>query len=162
MSIPFQCTCGKNLRVKDELAGRKVRCPGCQGILVVPFPEMEPVEESEGYGVAEEEAPAPRRKASPSALETEDRLDRPDYRPRREEPELRRERPRRRRKNPRVGAFERGWSGSVNGALIGGVLMMVFAVVWFGLGLMVGFIFFYPPVLFLIGAIVFICGLFSR
>jgi hypothetical protein len=30
------CTCGKKLRVKDESAGKRVRCPGCGGIVSVP------------------------------------------------------------------------------------------------------------------------------
>jgi hypothetical protein len=36
MPMVVSCSCGKQLRVKDELAGKKVRCPGCQAILSVP------------------------------------------------------------------------------------------------------------------------------
>lgn len=32
----IRCTCGKPLRVKDELAGRKIRCPVCQAVVAVP------------------------------------------------------------------------------------------------------------------------------
>jgi len=28
--------CGKHLRVKDEFAGKKGKCPGCQTLLTVP------------------------------------------------------------------------------------------------------------------------------
>jgi hypothetical protein len=53
-------------------------------------------------------------------------------------------------KQPRV-VFEEGWFGNVNSGVLGGVLMIVIAVAWFGLGLMANRIFFYPPVLAVIG-----------
>jgi HEAT repeat protein len=37
MHISLKCSaCGKALKVAHELAGRKVRCPGCKGIVAVP------------------------------------------------------------------------------------------------------------------------------
>jgi len=36
MPIRLQCTCGKVLSVRDELAGKGVKCPGCQKVLRVP------------------------------------------------------------------------------------------------------------------------------
>src|SRR5262245_45546669 len=36
MPIQVTCDCGRSFRVKDELAGRKVRCTGCQSVLSVP------------------------------------------------------------------------------------------------------------------------------
>ena len=37
MPIPFSCQqCGRNLRVKDELAGMQIYCPDCKGVLIVP------------------------------------------------------------------------------------------------------------------------------
>lgn len=35
-TIDVVCSCGKRLRVKDEHAGRKVRCPKCQSVSQVP------------------------------------------------------------------------------------------------------------------------------
>lgn len=32
MSLLFTCSCGKKLQVNDEMAGKKVRCPGCQAV----------------------------------------------------------------------------------------------------------------------------------
>lgn len=68
---------------------------------------------------------------------------------------------------PRGHAYEappsetRSGSG-VNWAAMGtGILMMVGAAVWFVLGLMGGRIFFYPPVLFVLGIISFFKGLFG-
>ena len=40
--------------------------------------------------------------------------------------------------------------------------MMVGAVVWFGLGLLADRIFFYPPIMFVLGLISFIKGLMGR
>lgn len=56
MPISFTCTCGKTLQVKDEFAGRRVRCPACNGVATAPAgePEFEVVDD-----------PAPRRAAAP-------------------------------------------------------------------------------------------------
>jgi predicted RNA-binding Zn-ribbon protein involved in translation (DUF1610 family) len=44
MSIEFNCTeCGRTLKVKEELAGMKVRCPECGAVLVA----LEPVLDAE-------------------------------------------------------------------------------------------------------------------
>ena len=37
MSIQFQCTCGTILRVDDEQAGKKARCPTCQSVVPIPM-----------------------------------------------------------------------------------------------------------------------------
>jgi len=36
MSISFHCECGKPLRSKPEMAGRKTKCPHCGVILMIP------------------------------------------------------------------------------------------------------------------------------
>src|SRR6476646_937850 len=36
MAIKVQCTCGKAFAAKDELAGKTVKCPGCQKPLKIP------------------------------------------------------------------------------------------------------------------------------
>ena len=42
MSITVECTgCQKSFRLRDEMAGRKVRCPECEAILFVPAAEPE-------------------------------------------------------------------------------------------------------------------------
>jgi hypothetical protein len=69
MSIELECTgCRRNLRVKDEMAGRKVRCPGCGKVMTVPalVEELPVVEGVEKPPEAEEEqspaAPSRRRR----------------------------------------------------------------------------------------------------
>jgi hypothetical protein len=70
-------------------------------------------------------------------------------------------RPKRRREEARGPSitFERGWFGSTNAGVLGGLLMILIAVVWFVLGLAANRIFFYPPILFVIGVIAVIKGL---
>ncbi|MDB5341148.1 MAG: hypothetical protein JWN70_6767 [Planctomycetaceae bacterium] len=41
--------CDKKLKVKDEAAGKKVRCPGCSGIVAVPKPAEPEVDELEDF-----------------------------------------------------------------------------------------------------------------
>ncbi|HEY2413950.1 MAG TPA: hypothetical protein VGI40_17005, partial [Pirellulaceae bacterium] len=36
MAIKVQCSCGKAFAAKDELAGKTVKCPGCQKPLKIP------------------------------------------------------------------------------------------------------------------------------
>ena len=57
MPISFTCTCGKLLRVKDELAGRRVKCPACAAATTVPKPPAPA--EAEFEVVEDEPAPAP-------------------------------------------------------------------------------------------------------
>lgn len=55
MSISISCDCGKELKIKDGLAGKKIRCPECQEILNVPAAESE-----------EAEIPVPKKASSKS------------------------------------------------------------------------------------------------
>jgi hypothetical protein len=66
MAIALSCpSCDKALKVKDELAGRRVKCPGCGGPILVTVDEV-PAEE-----MAVQEPP--RRKARVAEDEDEDR-----------------------------------------------------------------------------------------
>ena len=49
----------------------------------------------------------------------------------------------------------------IDKGVLGGITMMVIAVVWFGVGWMAGFVFFYPPILFLFGLFAFFKGLLT-
>lgn len=42
MPISFACKCGKRLAVKDELAGKKIKCPGCQAVVPIPQKKVAP------------------------------------------------------------------------------------------------------------------------
>src|SRR5437899_3224722 len=39
MTIALSCPCGKNISVKDEAAGKQVRCPACRKALRIPSEE---------------------------------------------------------------------------------------------------------------------------
>src|SRR4051812_12544812 len=41
MPISFSCSCGKRLKVADNLVGKKVKCPGCQSVTLVPAQDGE-------------------------------------------------------------------------------------------------------------------------
>jgi len=60
--------CRKTLRVGDHVAGKKIRCPACQGIVAVPAEEI--VEVAEVY---EEPEPPPVRPSPPRAQRPESR-----------------------------------------------------------------------------------------
>jgi len=46
MAITLSCTCGKTLRVPENLAGKKGKCPACGAVLEIPtdVPELAPLE----------------------------------------------------------------------------------------------------------------------
>jgi hypothetical protein len=164
MPIPMTCACGRSLRIKDEFAGRRAKCPGCGTVLHVPLPEVndeeEPLEVLPAEPPAAEAPPREAIRAEPPPPEpAPPRPSSPKRRnPRRDEP---RDLPREERKRAPAVAFEEGWFGSINSGVVGGLLMIIIAVVWFVLGLMADRIFFYPPILLVIGLIAIIKGLFG-
>jgi hypothetical protein len=54
MPIAMRCRCGKEIRVPDDAAGRKVRCKACGGLSTVPM------ELDGGAEVVDADEPAPR------------------------------------------------------------------------------------------------------
>jgi hypothetical protein len=40
MPIQIRCSCGKHLAVKDEAAGKRVKCPACGDVRPVPADEV--------------------------------------------------------------------------------------------------------------------------
>ncbi len=58
-------------------------------------------------------------------------------------------------------AYSRTSRSGTNGSVLTGILMMVGAAVWFFGGLAFGIIFFYPPVLFVLGFIALVKGIMS-
>ena len=61
-----------------------------------------------------------------------------------------------RRQQERLEEQEASPGGS--GSVAGGILMMVGAIIWFVVGYMAGYIYFYPPILFVLGLISMIKG----
>jgi hypothetical protein len=65
MPIAFRCTCGKALKTRDELAGKKIQCPRCQRVLQVPLPGATAAEDC---GPAATECPACGADLGPEAM----------------------------------------------------------------------------------------------
>jgi hypothetical protein len=161
MTISLKCSCGRLCRFREVLAGRKTRCPQCGKVVKVPLADdngdddEEPVEllevasSDDEHGIrTDKRDDAPRRPRS--------REEEPSESPRPRGP--RRKSLRKREKRQPLVAFEEGWFGSLNGGVVGGVLMMLIAAVWFVVGLWAGWLFYYPPILFVIGIIAIIKG----
>jgi hypothetical protein len=172
MPIAVSCTCGRAMQIKDEFAGRKVRCPDCRGVVEVPEPHLL-TDELEVLNVAPPEADVDTKPSRASVTARPPRpvrdddetgvCDEPRRRPVDDEPPSRPER--KRRPRPRIRREDpspRGGFGTVNAGIAGGLLMMLIAVVWFVGGLMFDIIFFYPPILFILGLVAFIRGLSDR
>jgi len=46
MSIPVRCQCGKAFAARDDLAGKRVKCPACGGVLAIPSAlDVEPLDD---------------------------------------------------------------------------------------------------------------------
>ena len=59
MPIKFKCQCGKLLQAKDEMAGKRVKCPACGKILLIPAELRLQAAEPPQPPVSPEPAPAP-------------------------------------------------------------------------------------------------------
>lgn len=199
--ITFSCSeCSGKLAVPSSTAGKRIRCPKCQGIATVPAVKSSPVERRPA--VAKRKTSDPQRAVRSSENGRAQNL-RPKER-KREEPfedswlseDLSQNQgdalwddygygngtgtsqglpPRTKKKRqetsdrpiPRGNGYEppppaRSYGSGVSaGPMVAGILMMVGAAVWFFAGLAAGVIFFYPPVLFVLGIISFFKGLFG-
>jgi hypothetical protein len=171
MPIAVDCTCGRPFRIKDELAGKKVRCPECKSILAVPEQSLGAEFDYEAEVIPEPPAPAQKAQPAPAPFRKVQPIRLPDeYAPSRtksdyeSEDALQAKFTGRKPKKRKAKKSESGWlpAISVNPAITSGVLMMIGAVVWFFAGLAAGIIFFYPPVLFFFGVAAVIKGFTGR
>lgn len=166
MPIVFDCECGKTLKVPDEHAGKRVKCPVCNGISFVPGGE-EPVFE------VIEKPPAPRlpRKAKVEfdddddddrgyAVKKRTRDEEEAEEEQREERKRLRRKERRRSRRPRPDEDSDSSSGGIiNSGVVGGIISMLIAVVVIVVLLSFGRISIFPIILFVLGFIGFIKGL---
>lgn len=159
MPISLTCDCGRALRLKDELAGRKIRCPSCNVSLTVPKPETSAEDEALDIllGDAPAARPDPDRVSAESGIQTEE--------PRRPAP-VRAEPPRPvstpkppakpSKRRPARGEDESGgrrFGIAVNGQIILGGVMLLGAVALGLLGLLNGYILFGSISLFVWGIV---------
>jgi hypothetical protein len=139
MPIPVTCQCKATFSAKDHLAGKIVKCPNCAQPLAIP-------------ALTTAAEPAPLAPLSPFA-------DIPN-----EPPVATRPAP----QFQKMAAFPtavstRKQKSFLNGGkMMSGVAMMIGAVVWFVVGLFFGYIFFYPPILFIFGVVAFVNGMMGK
>jgi hypothetical protein len=100
MPISLSCpSCERKLTVKDELAGRKVKCPGCGASITVEGPEDDddkPRKKPARDDVDDEEDERPVKKSRRPAGDDEEDEDRPARKSRREDEEKAARKPRKR------------------------------------------------------------------
>lgn len=190
MPILMTCDCGATLRAKDEQAGKRTRCPSCSKILTIPTPDKVTAEKprpaAQPASRPSAEVVQPKRRPAPSVDEDE----RPPARkPRRaaddeeipsvlpadedESPDDQGEdgegtpRKRKRSSGPLKKKRRRsdvtadsGSSGFAYGIVGGLALMLLGAGLFVGL-LLVGIIWPYAAILFIVGVIAFFKGLIS-
>ena len=155
MPIAFRCPCDQDLEVDDQFAGQEVSCPTCRTVVVAP---AKPRRAAAVVVAPPPERPSPRRQ--PPADEYEVVEDRPTRRPRRANLEDEQIRVRGKKKKRKPAEQSRSLEGGIiNGGVVGGMIAMFIAVVWFVVGMAAGWVFFYPPILFIIGLVAVIKGL---
>jgi len=169
MPISVACECGKSFRVKDELAGRRIRCPYCETSISVPDPAApeKSVARSSQAVVAGDRArpprmprprdddddrrPSARRRPSRDEDDDDDDLPPRSRRSRDDDDEPAPKRKKRKKRARRRSSGGGGFNIAVHPQIITGLLMMIGAAAWFIVGIANGYIFFYPPVLFVLG-----------
>jgi hypothetical protein len=167
MPIAFACECGKSFSVPDEFAGKRTKCPKCGAALTVPAPATSELSDEDKAFAALEDAPDEPPPAARASQRPAPSYDPPPAPPR--EPKIpgavAEEPPPKRKRGPKFAAREggrEGYSGiTISPTIIYGILMMIGAGVWFGLGYSAGRIYFYPPVLFVFGLITTVRGFFG-
>lgn len=168
MPIDVECGCGKTFRVKDEHAGKRGKCPACGEMLTIPAPAAKPpTAEDEAFRLLSEGPDPPAAPPPPRREWTADPVPppRPAPPPVPAAPSGRRAIPgfnkamdddrAERRRSRRSGI-------SISPGVLGGLGLMAGAAIWFFVGLAGGVIFFYPPVLFIIGLVTLVRALFGH
>lgn len=164
MPITFDCPCGYQLCVGDGRAGQTVDCPRCGEVLAVPE-RPDPAPGADGADPHDGPKKIPGVASRPVAKKNPEFHGRPARtadRPTEADEGDGTER-------PKAGQWDRGRRGEdsspslegkvFNSGVAGGLLAMLIAVVWFVAGLANDVIFFYPPILFVIGLVALFKGL---
>lgn len=190
MSIAVKCaSCQWSGNVSDDLAGKKGRCPKCKNVIPIPAVDSQPefVDDDvvdDGFEVPPKKETQVKKKAKLEFVDDEEEEDRPskksrkksfqsgveddddEYdgssrsRSRRDDRDDYDDRPRKKKRKSSEASSEDGQSPA--GLIFVGLLMIVGAIVWFVLGLMNDRIFFYPPILLVLGIISLFKGLMGN
>jgi phage FluMu protein Com len=155
--------CGKTLSVPFSAAGKLGRCPNCKRVFPIDMPRETARPEPIDYGSrtkerADDDAALALMQPSAAAANNyaptnyaASNYAASNYAPAVPPPEPAKS------YNHGFGWEHRGWDKG----MLGGLAMMGIAVLWFFVGLACGVIFYYPPILFVIGLVGFFRGLFT-
>lgn len=163
MPVRFPCSCGRQLEVGDEYAGRQARCPECGAVVDVPFHDF-PAPIPPPMLVGPTEIARPDEWGHRASDTPRDPIDRDDRRTRDEfeEPDdADDDRHRRRRSDDDDWEEPEPPPSAWNKRVRSGVTSVVIGVVWLGIGLWFGRMFIFPVILLVIGVINVIRGLTS-
>lgn len=148
MPIPLTCTCAATFRIKDELAGKRVKCPNCATVLTVPVPhdlndddlayQMLTSAPANPAPVHANETPLPT-----NPPEIDDDNDRPQ---RKKEPK----KPKKKARKSSGGDWDMPRI-SISPGIIGGFGMIIGGAIWIVVGLQANRLFIYPIVLIVLG-----------
>jgi hypothetical protein len=183
VKIPVSCPqCGKQLMVPTSAAGKQGRCPACTHVFLLPAlleePELEELPQlapdpfgqqvpSSGFQLqpaALQNYAQPSAYGSPSASVYGSPSAQQPFAPQPMNPHM---------AKAYAEAAERGQSGDkynhafgleqrgFDAGMLGGLIMMVLGGVWFVAGLYFGLIFWYAPILCIIGLVGFVRGMFT-
>jgi len=122
MPITLTCTCGKMLRIADEHAGKRIKCPACSAVIASkpPEPAFEVVEDEP------KQLATARPVARPAAKPRADEDDEDDGGYRLKSAEKDEDEPRPRKKKRRSGGSGSGAdAGKRIGYVIGGILLAI-------------------------------------
>jgi hypothetical protein len=142
------------LRVPATAQGKNGKCPACETVFKIPAaPAVAPRAPSNQAldDAASPSPPDPLDFASPSAAAQSKDATFPDLSA---EPPAKIKYP-----DPQEHGSFRMESKGVEKGVLGGIAMIAIAVIWFVVGLLCGYIFFYPPILLVIGIFAVIKGL---
>jgi len=139
--------CGTQLNVPVTLAGKQGRCLKCQGVVDIPFSYAAPTSQPMMASLLDE---ADEYRLSAPSQPTMPALDLSNYAP----------------KGPAAKSYDGVFSGEnwgLDAGVLGGMGLMLLAVVWFfgGLFLLDRF-FIYPPIMFVVGFVACIRGAFTH
>jgi phage FluMu protein Com len=177
--IRVQCgACDTKLAVPGTVAGKKVRCPKCKGVVAVPAPTPQPapaVTRSQTAAVPKKKKRKVRKRPGPKRndLFSSDEFLSQGEAVASSSGQLPPRKKHGKKKGPKprlVGTGNEAPKGPkrvrqsfsdrlLHGGVITGILTMIGAAAWFLIGLAGGVIFFYPPILFIIGLVTCIKGL---
>ena len=177
--IRVQCgACDSKLAVPGTVAGKKVRCPKCKGVIAVPAYTPQPTPAVRGSQTAAAPKKKKRTHRKRPGPKTEDLFASDGVLSQGEAvtsssgqlPPRRKQRKKKGTKPRLAGTGNEAPTGPkrvrqsfgdrlLHGGVITGILTMIGAAAWFFIGLAGGVIFFYPPVLFIIGVVTCVKGL---